>query len=214
MFARARTRIPMATATQRPTIGPLDHGRAMSYDEFLEADVEPGWLYELGGGIVDVVEVPGPGHGMLVHRLARLFILHDLAYPGVIRYRASGGECRLRFPFLQSDRHPDQAVYLDPKPKGKRIWERWIPHVVVEIVSPGGDDRDYVQKREEYLRAGIREYWILDPRRQAMLVLRNLGESWAEIPLGPGDVYRPEVLPGLEVNVSELLAPAFEDDDD
>ena len=41
-----------------------------------------------------------------------MFILLRSAHPGVINYRAGGGECRLRLPGMQSDRHPDQAIYL------------------------------------------------------------------------------------------------------
>ncbi|MDY6936646.1 MAG: Uma2 family endonuclease [Cyanobacteriota bacterium] len=50
------------------------------------------------------------------------------------------------------------------------------PMLVVEVVSPGkpGEenyDRDYIQKRREYAQRGIREYWIIDPQRQVVLVL-------------------------------------------
>ena len=45
---------------------------------------------------------------------------------------------------MQSDRHPDQAVYLLPPPDGPRPWTRWVPEIVVEVVSEGGEDRDYV----------------------------------------------------------------------
>src|SRR4051794_21915904 len=83
--------------------------------------------------------------------------LYNLNHPGVINYQASGSDCRLRLPRMQSDRHPDQAIYLDPPPEGRRLWARWVPHIVVEIVSAGGEERDYVEKREEYLRAGVRE---------------------------------------------------------
>ncbi len=48
----------MATITRR-RIGPADHGRRMTLDEFLEADFEEGWLYELARGAVVVTEVPG-----------------------------------------------------------------------------------------------------------------------------------------------------------
>ena len=44
---------------------------------------------------------------------------------------------------MVSDRHPDQAIYLDPEPTGPRVWTRWVPHIVVEVVSPGGEDREH-----------------------------------------------------------------------
>src|SRR5262249_13674654 len=143
----------MSTITRR--IGPADHGQRMTLDEFIEAEFEEGWLYELARGVIDVTEVPGLNHGRRVLRVARLFILYENTHPGVIEYQAGGGECRLRLPGMQSDRHPDQAVYLRrPPPGDNEPWIRWVPDLVVEIVSEGGADRDYVEKREEYLRVG------------------------------------------------------------
>src|SRR4051812_1082269 len=153
--------LPGARSPMPPTprrVGPADHGQRMTLDEFIEADFEEGWLYELARGVIDVTEVPLPHHGRIVYRLARLFILYDVEHPGIIDYQAGGGECRIRLPGMQSDRHPDQAVYLNPEPKGPRPWTRWVPHIVVEVVSEGGEGRDYIENREEYLRIGVAEY--------------------------------------------------------
>ena len=43
-------------------LGPNDHGRAMSLDEFADAEGEPGHSYELAAGVVHLVEVPGLPH--------------------------------------------------------------------------------------------------------------------------------------------------------
>jgi Uma2 family endonuclease len=197
----------MSTITRR--IGPADHGQRMTLDEFVEADFEDGWLYELARGVIDVTEVPGLDHGRIVSRVARLFVVYDITHPGIIDYRAGGGECRLRLPGMQSDRHPDQAVYLLPPPPGdNEPWTRWVPNLVVEIVSPSGEDRDYEEKREEYLRVGVTEYWILDPAKRQLLVLQRFGDVWHEVIVPAGNVYRPGLLPGLEVRPEELLGPA------
>jgi hypothetical protein len=135
----------MATATQPPpieatpklipSVGPEQHGLSMAYEEFIEADFQEGWLYELSRGIVIVTQVPGIHHGRAVLRFVRLFIYYDDAHPGVINYQASGQDCRLRFPNMKSDRHPDQAVYLHADPKGPRLWERWMPDLAVDGAS-------------------------------------------------------------------------------
>jgi Uma2 family endonuclease len=179
----------------------------MVFDEFIEAEFQEGWLYELARGIVVVTEVPGTPHGRIVRRVTRLFIYYDDTHPGVIKYGAGGGECRLRLPGMKSDRHPDQAIYLHPEPEGPGIWSRWIPQIVVEVVGISGEDRDYVEKREEYLLAGVQEYWILDPRRRRMLVLVRLGDTWEERLLGEDGIHRTNLLPGLEARVGELLGP-------
>jgi Uma2 family endonuclease len=200
----------MATATNRITVGPDDHGRPMSLDDFAEADFQEGWLYELARGVIVVTEVPGPNHGRIVMRLSRLFTLYDETHPGVINYRAGGGECRMRLPGMVCDRHPDQAIYLDHEPTGPKVWTRWIPHLVVEILSEGSEHRDYVEKREEYLRAGVSEYWIVDPDTRRLVVLSRAGDTWDETVVPAGTVHRTHLLPGLEVRPEDLLGPAGE----
>ena len=42
--------------------------------------------------------------------------------------------------------------------------------VAFEVVSRGGEDRDYRVKRDEYLAFGLREYWIVDPSARRVTV--------------------------------------------
>jgi Uma2 family endonuclease len=180
----------------------------MTLEAFIDAEFEEGFLYELSRGVVEVIEVPGPNHGRIVDRVARLFIHYDENHPGIINFRAGGGECRIRLPGMISDRHPDQAIYLDPQPPGPAPWTRWIPHLVVEVVSEGGEDRDYILKREEYLKGGIREYWIIDPEARKLTVLIREGDTWGETIVTEGQAYHSHYLPGLEVFVEDLLGIA------
>jgi len=202
---------PVATATPTLTalrIGLADHGRRLKLDEFIEAEFEQGWVYELARGVVEVTEVPGPWHGRIVDRLARMFIHYDEQHPGRINYRAGGGECRMRLPCMVSDRHPDQAIYLDPEPSSHKVWTKWVPHIVVEVVSPGGEQRDFVDKHEEYLRVGVREYWILDTEHRRMHALVREGDTWEETIVPESGIYHTVFLPGLQVRPAELLGPA------
>ncbi len=196
----------MATTMRR--VGPTEHGQRMTLDEFIEADFEEGWLYELARGTLDVTEVPGIHHGRIVRRIARGILYYEDQHPGVINYSAGGGECRIRLPGMKSDRHPDQAISLLPPPEGRKPWTRWVPQIVVEVVSEGGEERDYIEKREEYLRIGVIEYWILDPCARRLLVLQRAGDVWEEVNIPAGGSYRTHLLPGLEVRVDEWLGPA------
>src|SRR3954449_11725961 len=101
-----------ATRLDRRKVGPEHHGLAMSFDEFASADFIEGWLYELAREIVVVTELPGIVHEMIVGRLANLFDGVGVVHPGIIKYRAGVGHCRLRLPGLKSDRRMDQAIYL------------------------------------------------------------------------------------------------------
>ena len=50
-------------------IGPADHGRRMSLEEFREAEEEEGYRYELARGVLEVTLVPNDPHGVTVWRL-------------------------------------------------------------------------------------------------------------------------------------------------
>lgn len=64
------------------------------------------------------------------------------------------------------------------------------PDWIIEIVSPGSRQMDYLTKLLRYQTAGVREYWIVDPEKQMVMVYGfeqgivekyNFGE---EIPVG------------------------------
>jgi Uma2 family endonuclease len=53
-----------------------------------------------------------------------------------------------------------------------------VPTLVVEVVSEDDEERDTVTKREEYARAGIRHYWIVDPQQRTVLALVLRGAAY------------------------------------
>src|SRR5262249_7526515 len=147
----------------RLRIGPADHGRTMTLEEFMEAEVEEGYRYELARGVLEVSEVPDDPHGVIVWIILQLIARYAQEHPGVI-YRAGGGsEFRLWLPGMISGRNPDVAVTRLNTPKDLR--GRRPPAMAFEVVSEGSRarERDYAVKRTEYLAYGLREYWIVDP---------------------------------------------------
>ena len=44
------------------------------------------------------------------------------------------------------------------------------PDFTIEIVSPSNPSDDYIRKLYYYKNAGVREYWIVDPRRKIVIV--------------------------------------------
>jgi len=184
-------------------LGPNDHGRTMSLEEFADAEGEPGHSYELAAGVVHVVEVPGLPHGLILWELDRQLHAWAATHPGVIRYQASGVRCAIRLPGVQAERHPDVALYLTPSPDPVSPWDRWIPEVAVEVVSPSSTTRDYVDKRKDYLAAGVKEYWIVDPNRRLVLVLQRAGDVFRELTVC--EAYSTPLLPGFALDVPRLL---------
>jgi Uma2 family endonuclease len=200
----------MATVSTPARIGPADHGRRMSLEQFMDAEVEEGHRYELARGVLEVSEVPDDPHGLIVWKLLLALAVYDREHPGVI-YRAGGGDAfRLWLPVMISGRNPDVAVALCKTPADLR--GRRPPSLVFEVVSEAGEaqERDYVTKRAEYLAYGLREYWIVDPQRTTVTVLIRDGDAWVE------RIYRGDqeasslVLPGLTIRVSALWVESEE----
>ena len=201
----------MATVTSTIKIGPADHGRLMTLEEFLEADVEEGYRYELARGVLEVTHVPNDPHGSIVWNLLRFIALYDTSHPRVIHRAGGGSEFRFWLPGMISGRNPDVGVVLRGTPKDWR--GRRPASLAFEVVSEGSEahERDYMTKRAEFLAYGLREYWIVDPLAKTVTVLIRDGDSWVE------QVYRDDqqavslVLPGLAIRLPDLW-PEVEDE--
>lgn len=58
------------------------------------------------------------------------------------------------------------------------------PDWIVEIVSPGSRQMDYFTKLFKYQTAGIREYWIVDPEKDSVMVYQFEGETMEQYSFG------------------------------
>ncbi len=72
------------------------------------------------------------------------------------------------------------------------------PDVAVEIVSPETVNRDYVNKRAQYERAGVSEYWIVDEVKERVTLLCLHNKCFQQIRLRRG-ILVSEVLPGFSL---------------
>jgi Uma2 family endonuclease len=78
------------------------------------------------------------------------------------------------------------------------------PDLAVEIVSPESRERDFEQKRKQYLEAGVREYWIVDELQRKVTLLRlNAKGKYREVRPRNGQL-RSQVLPAFWILVDWL----------
>ena len=64
---------------------------------------------------------------------------------------------------------PDLMIVCDKdKLDGKRC--NGAPDFIIEIISPSNPEDDYIRKLYYYKNYGVREYWIVDPRRKIIYV--------------------------------------------
>jgi hypothetical protein len=86
---------------------------------------------------------------------------------------------------------------------------RGTPDLVVEVGSPGTRRRDEMIKRRLYERAGVTEYWIVDPELDLIRVYRRSDERFGraiELVSKAGDVLTSELFPGLELPLAGVFA--------
>lgn len=186
-------------------IGPNDHGRRMSLREYEPVDTVEGYVYELARGIITVCDVPAFPHAWLVAYLRDQLAYYKLAHPEEIYIILGSFDCKLLIGEFESERHPDLAVYKSKPRRKEDFWWHYLPDLVVEIVSRGSKKRDYVEKREEYLALGIKEYWIVDGGKREILALRRLRGKWSERLLTAGESYQSKVLPGFSLDCREVF---------
>jgi Uma2 family endonuclease len=201
----------MATVATPLRIGPADRGRTMTLEEFLEAEEEEGYRYELARGVLEVTQVPNDPHGVVVCNLYRAAARYDAQHPNAIYRFGGGNEFQFLMPGMVSGRNPDLGVVLRGAAKDWR--GRRIPALAAEVVSRGSIQRDYQTKREEYLAYGLLEYWIVDPLERKVTVLTRRGDVWHEAVFRDQQVIASLVLPGFATTVAELWIVAEEDDE-
>lgn len=80
---------------------------------------------------------------------------------------------------------PDVAVVCDERKLSDRGCEG-APDLVVEVVSPSSQRMDYIVKTARYERAGVREYWIVDPASRQTAVYR-FGQQGLDLRTYPFD---------------------------
>lgn len=77
------------------------------------------------------------------------------------------------------------------------------PDFVIEIVSPGNPSDDYIKKTYYYKNYGVREYWIVDPRRKTVTV-NFFEEDILNIQYSFESVIKVNIYDDLFINFSDL----------
>jgi Uma2 family endonuclease len=195
----------MATITR---IGPADHGRPMTLDEFEAGSYEEGYQYELIDGKLYVSPLPNPPQGLIERWICRKLDRYSDEYPEILNCVYNKTRVFVLDRPEATCPEPDVAGYHDfPLDQDYRAirWQDVSPVLVVEVLSPDNPEKDLVRNVELYLQvSSIREYWILDarddPNHPTMRVYRRRGQRWQRpIEVGPGETYTTRLLPGLEL---------------
>ena len=97
----------------------------------------------------------------------------------------------------------DQTDILTPK------HVRGAPAIVVEILSPSTRNVDQRIKRSLYDRAGVREYWMVDPQMDAIVISRRSAtrglQEGLSLTLDGAHTLMSPLLPGFELSLLDFF---------
>jgi Uma2 family endonuclease len=164
-------------------------------------------LVEYSHGTVEVLPMPTESHQNIVaflYRVIHAFVIaEDLGKVlfAPLRVRLSADQIR----------EPDVAFMLKANAT-RRHNEYWDgADWVIEIVSDDDRKRDLETKRFEYARAGIPEYWIVDPLKQQVMVLTLEEDHYNEAGVfEAGDQVPCGIITGLRIGVADIFDAARE----
>ncbi len=174
-------------------------GMRMTADEFLEI-ADDGHFYELIDGVVVMSPSPTPEHQQATMEVARQLANFCAEHP-VGRV------------------FPEQDVHLGRGPDGKDIVYRpelcfvrsdrlsamrkkikGAPDIVLEVISHGSRRLDTQTKFRDYEQFGVKEYWLLDPERDAITFYRLQNEKFVEVATD-GKRFQSEAVPGFALDL-------------
>ena len=155
----------------------------MSLEEYLNFDDGTDTRYELDNGELIVT----PPESDLNRRIGS-FLLSLFFQLGIPTYRLRigteivvlGSRATTRFPDLMV-LSEELATALEGSSRSTIMSDMPPPLLVVEVVSPNQENRDYRYKRSEYAARRIPEYWIVDPIQQRVTVLEWVEGLYEEI---------------------------------
>ena len=201
----ATTKIPVITSLDQ-----LDLNKSYTYADYLT------WQFKervelLRGKLLKMSPAPNVRHQRISSELSYT-IQHFLKQKSCELFTAPF-DVRLPLPGNKSKSakidtvvQPDICVICD-EAKLDTQGCNGAPDLIIEILSPGNSKREMKDKFALYESAGVREYWIIDPVREHILVyvVDETGKFIGRQPFYAGDQIPSEVLVGFVLNTSEIL---------
>jgi Uma2 family endonuclease len=184
---------------------PDSPARRMTYADYL-AMPEDGRRYEILDGELVEMSSPTTRHQRVLWNLI-------IAIDRVVRGQGHGLALAAPCDVVLAQHQVVQPDILYVSEERRAIVElagvMGAPDLVIEVLSPSNRAWDRVRKRRVYGKAGVREYWIVDPEERRIEVYALAGEELVPAQEADGgELESVLALPGFRVNLAELFAQA------
>lgn len=175
--------------------------RYISAEEYLETYADK--HYEWVDGEVIAMSPVSISHERLVTYLKQLFSGYFEINPIGL---AIGDPFVMQLDIIPARRQPDLQIILGDNLNNLTDTAMiGAADICIEIVSFGSVVTDYDIKFDEYQKAGVREYWIIDPKRRVVNFHRlNTDGLYEALATDANHEYRTPLLPKFVLDVSVL----------
>lgn len=186
-------------------LGPSDHGRPLTLDDFESADYEPGFKYEIIDGRLYVSPEANFPESILERWLDRKLTRFSEDHPDVINFVAVKSRVFVHKRKKATVPEPDVAAYhdLDLSQDFRDIhWRDLGPILVAEVLVEGDEYKDLERNPDLYLDVPtVKEYWVLDgrenPNEPTLIQHRRYGKRWVVREYPYGTTFTTKLLPGF-----------------
>jgi Uma2 family endonuclease len=176
-----------------------------TYADYKAWELSEGERFELVEGAAYAMSSPNDVHQAISGELFRQ--IANYLHGKSCKVRSAPYDVRL---FYREDEHddtvaqPDISVVCDKKKLGPEGC-RGAPDLVIEILSPSNTSEEFIRKLNLYLKAGVREYWIVSPKEKIVQVNLLENNTYRSVLYKDG-VLPVSVLEGFSVTLSEVFA--------
>ncbi len=146
-------------------------GKKVSYEEFMQIYEKSTLRMEFINGEIHLLASPDLGHQEILGRLHLIFNAYFQSKPCRVFFAPFNVHFRKREIKEPDVMQPDLLVACDlaDNVTGKGQY-MGTPALVLEILSDGTRSKDTIDKLNTYRLSGVREYWIVDPRQENIMV--------------------------------------------
>ena len=201
-----KSRSKFDDAAAKKALPPLENGDHLDQETFHERyEAMPEDVHaELIGGVVYMASPMKRRHGRYGARVIHWLVEYETSTPG-----AEVLDNTTNILGKESEPEPDGCLFILPE-CGGQTWEdkkgylNGAPELIAEI-GESTESIDLHAKKEDYEKAGVREYLVVALRQQLVYWFIRRRGKFRELTLGADGIYRSDVFPGLWLDPEALL---------
>jgi Uma2 family endonuclease len=199
----------MTVAIAKPVIPEIsqENSKKIAFEDFLEFDDGTDFMYELENGeLIQMVAESDLNRRINSFLCAFFFNLgipyYRLRFKTEIAVISQGIGVRVPDLVVFSE---ELAAVMQGAKRSLVMLDMPAPELVVELVSPSQESRDYRYKRSEYAARGIAEYWVVDAIAQKVTIFQWVEGFYDELVFTGDMVINSPLLGELTLTAAQVL---------